>query len=190
MTPINFSLTVIASLPCTNYILSRLQAFSKVFSIKTEKKKKTSKGATDHKIPIWTVQFSKWQQKNRNWKLQYHSTCSSQWKLPNQYLGSWTCSRLLKEHKVLNRLLWVDYQMPASLLTSLACSVYPVHRHGLRQGRGRGDKSAGESSSMWLGQGKPHCCTPCQRSERCVCSGLPHYCYTLIKYINPWNLNN
>lgn len=34
--PINFSLTVIASLPCTNYTLSRLQTFSKVFSIKIE----------------------------------------------------------------------------------------------------------------------------------------------------------
>lgn len=36
MTPINFSLAVIASLPCTNYVLSRLQTFSKVFSIKIE----------------------------------------------------------------------------------------------------------------------------------------------------------
>lgn len=56
MTLINFSLTVIASLPCTNYMLSRLQAFSKVFSIKIGEKKKLSKGAADHKIPIWTVQ--------------------------------------------------------------------------------------------------------------------------------------
>lgn len=53
-TPVNFSLTVIASLLCTNYRLSRLQAFSKVFSIKIEKK--LSKGAADHKIPIWAVQ--------------------------------------------------------------------------------------------------------------------------------------
>lgn len=44
MTPFNFSLTVIASLPCTNYLLPRLQAFSKVFSIKIEKKKNCPRG--------------------------------------------------------------------------------------------------------------------------------------------------
>lgn len=144
------------------------------------------------------MQFSKWQQKNRSWKLQYHSTYSSQWKLPNQYPGSWTCSRLLREHEVLTRercrVFWGDHQTPDSLLTSLACSSLPCSlawaQTGLRQCTGIDDKSAGESSSMWLWQGKPQCHTPCQRSKTCDHSGPPHYCSKLIKYINPQNLNN
>lgn len=52
-TPINFSLIVIASLPCTLYIFSRLQTFSKVFS--TKKRNKLHNGAADRKIPIWTI---------------------------------------------------------------------------------------------------------------------------------------
>lgn len=97
------------------------------------------------------------------------------------------------EQRALQRILswssnaWQSPHKPGC--SSLPCSQTWAHT-GLRQGRARGNKSAGESSSMWLWQGKPQCHTPCQRSGTCLLWALSRFYYKLIKYINPQDLNN